>query len=121
VRQLVIGADSAVDGSVARSVDGVVDGALDIAGSDALPTLLALTGSPDRVVSIGDAKARDLGIFFTTGEEGRAFHALTEAAALHTAGRFSLPVRTWPMRELAQAHRVSEAGHVRGKLVVTAG
>jgi hypothetical protein len=37
-------------------------------------------------------------------------------------GRFSLPVaQTFPLAEIAQAHRVSEDGHVRGKLVLLVG
>ena len=38
------------------------------------------------------------------------------------SGRFSLPVaRTFPLTEVAEAHRVSEEGHVRGKLVLLVG
>lgn len=98
---------------------GDVHGALDVAGVDALRDLVALTGSPDRVVSIGDGTAPALGIRFTTGAEGRAFHGLAEAAALFEEGRFSLPVAgAWPLERAADAHRASERGHVRGKYVV---
>jgi NADPH:quinone reductase-like Zn-dependent oxidoreductase len=38
------------------------------------------------------------------------------------SGRFSLPVaQTFPLAEIAEAHRVSEDGHVRGKLVLVVG
>ena len=38
---------------------------------------------------------------------------------LETAGRFSLPVaQTFRFAQAADAHRVSEEGHVRGKLVL---
>jgi NADPH:quinone reductase-like Zn-dependent oxidoreductase len=38
------------------------------------------------------------------------------------SGRFSLPVaRTFPFAEIAEAHRVSEGGHVREKLVLVIG
>ncbi len=38
------------------------------------------------------------------------------------SGRFSLPVaQTFPLAEVAEAHRVSEQGHVRGKLVLLVG
>jgi NADPH:quinone reductase-like Zn-dependent oxidoreductase len=37
-------------------------------------------------------------------------------------GRFSLPVaQIFPLAEIAAAHRVSEDGHVRGKLVLLVG
>jgi NADPH:quinone reductase-like Zn-dependent oxidoreductase len=55
----------------------------------------------------------------TGGEDGRYGHALAEAAELFEEGRFRLPVeRAYPFREAADAHRASEAGHVRGKLVL---
>lgn len=38
------------------------------------------------------------------------------------SGRFSLPVaRTFPLADVAQAHRVGEDGRVRGKLVLLVG
>jgi NADPH:quinone reductase-like Zn-dependent oxidoreductase len=38
------------------------------------------------------------------------------------SGRFSLPVaQTFPLAEVAEAHRVSEQGHLRGKLVLLVG
>ena len=39
-----------------------------------------------------------------------------------TSRCFSLPVaQTFPLAEIAEAHRVSENGHVRGKLVLLVG
>jgi NADPH:quinone reductase-like Zn-dependent oxidoreductase len=41
---------------------------------------------------------------------------------LVAAGTFRLPVvQTFPLGEVAQAHRVGEAGGARGKLVLTVG
>nr|WP_277989999.1 zinc-binding dehydrogenase [Streptomyces beijiangensis] len=38
------------------------------------------------------------------------------------AGRFSLPVAgTFPLADIAEAHRAGEDGHVRGKLVLLVG
>jgi NADPH:quinone reductase-like Zn-dependent oxidoreductase len=109
-------------GLVERAVTlgvGQVDGALAVAGVGALPELITLTGSPDRVVSIGDGTAPELGIRFTTGADGRAFEGLAEAAQLFEQGRFTMPVAgSWPLSRLADAHRQSETGHVRGKYVV---
>jgi NADPH:quinone reductase-like Zn-dependent oxidoreductase len=53
---------------------------------------------------------------------GRAVYSLAEISELIESGRFSLPVaRTFPLAEAAEAHRVSEHGHVRGKLVLLVG
>jgi NADPH:quinone reductase-like Zn-dependent oxidoreductase len=96
-----------------------VNRALDVAGSGITADLVRLTGGPERVVSIGDHTATEHGVRFTTGVEGRFFSALGLAASLSTHGRFTMPVaQTWPLDQLAEAHRVSESGHVRGKLVV---
>ncbi|MGI3782495.1 MAG: NADP-dependent oxidoreductase, partial [Janthinobacterium lividum] len=96
-----------------------VDLALDVAGHGVLPDLLTLTGSPDRVVTLIDPDAARFGMVFTTGSEGRAYYALAEAAELFRQGSFVMPVAgTYPLVELAEAHRVSETGHVRGKLVL---
>ena len=52
----------------------------------------------------------------------RAVHALAEIGDLIESGRFSLQVaQTFPLAEIAAAHRVSEEGHARGKLVLLVG
>jgi NADPH:quinone reductase-like Zn-dependent oxidoreductase len=98
---------------------GGIDLALDVAGHGVLPDLIALTGSPDHVITLIDPDAASLNVRFTTGSEGRAYYALTAAADLFEQRRFTMPVaRTFPFTDLAEAHRLSETGHVRGKLVV---
>jgi len=58
-------------------------------------------------------------VTFSSGAAGRAVHALAEIGDLVEAGRFSLPIaQTFPLRDVAEAHRVSERGQVRGKLVL---
>ena len=102
--------------------DGV-DAALDVAGSGVLPELIDLAGGPEHVVTIADfGGAREHGVRFSGGDAGRAVHALAEIGELIESGRFSLPVaQTFPLAEVAQAHRVGEDGHVRGKLVLVIG
>jgi NADPH:quinone reductase-like Zn-dependent oxidoreductase len=59
---------------------------------------------------------------FSSGEGGRALYALAGIGELIESGRFSLPVaRTFPLTEVAEAHRVGQDGHVRGKLVLVVG
>jgi NADPH:quinone reductase-like Zn-dependent oxidoreductase len=100
-----------------------LDAALDVAGSGVLPELIELAGTPENVVTIADfAGAQQHGMRFSSGDTGRAVHALTQIGELIETGRFSLPVaQTFPLAEIAQAHRVSEDGHVRGKLVLLVG
>jgi len=102
----------------ALAPDGV-DLAFDTAGKGDIPALIELTGDPARVATIADFSAGQLGVKVTGGAEGRAPGALEEAAALIEAGRFSLPVaEAFPFDRAADAHRASEGGHVRGKLVL---
>jgi NADPH:quinone reductase-like Zn-dependent oxidoreductase len=53
------------------------------------------------------------------GDSGRAIYALAQIGDLIESGRFSLLVgQTFPLTDIADAHRVGEEGHVRGKLVL---
>jgi NADPH:quinone reductase-like Zn-dependent oxidoreductase len=106
----------------ALAPDGV-DLALDVAGSGVLPELIELAGGAGRVLTVADfSGAREHGVRFSSGAAGRAVHALAGIGALIESGRFSLPVaQALPLAEVAQAHQVSEQGHVRGKLVLLVG
>ena len=98
-----------------------VDAALDAAGGGALAALVELAGGPERVVTIADyAGAQATGANFSGGlGTARAVHALDEIGDLIEAGQFSLPVaREFSLEQIGEAHRLSEAGHVRGKLVL---
>ena len=94
--------------------------ALDVAGSGVLPELIELAGGPEHVVTIADfAGAEEYGVRFSRGDSGRAVYALAQIGDLIESGRFSLPVgQTFPLTDIAEAHRVGEEGLVRGKLVL---
>jgi NADPH:quinone reductase-like Zn-dependent oxidoreductase len=109
---------------VRKIVPDGADAALDAAGGGALAALVELAGGPERVVTIADyAGAQETGVSFSGGMgTGRAMHALKEIGALIEGGQFSLPVaQTFPLARIGDAHELSEAGHVRGKLVLLVG
>lgn len=97
-----------------------VDLALDVAGSGVLPELIELAGGPERVITIADfAGAQQYGVRFSRGDSGRATYVLAQIGDLIESGQFTLPVgHTFPLTDVAEAHRLGEAGQVRGKLVL---
>jgi NADPH:quinone reductase-like Zn-dependent oxidoreductase len=115
------------DGLVRRvrelAPDGV-DSAIDDAGGGVLAALVELTGGPEHVVTIADYQgSQETGVPMTGGADSkRAWYALGDVGQLIEDGRFSLPVaQTFPLERIAEAHRLSESGHVRGKLVLLVG
>lgn len=96
-----------------------VHAALDIAGSGVIPELIAITGDASKVLSISDLSAPEHGAR-TSFEPINATKTLAAAAALFSAGSFTLPVeRTFPLDQIAAAHEVSAQGHVTGRLIIT--
>jgi NADPH:quinone reductase-like Zn-dependent oxidoreductase len=115
--------DGLVERVRALAPDGV-DVALDVAGSDVLPELIDLADGADHVVTVADfGGAQAHRVRFSSGDaDGRAVHALHEIGELIESGRFSLPVaQTFALAEVSEAHRASEQGHLRGKLVLLVG
>jgi NADPH:quinone reductase-like Zn-dependent oxidoreductase len=99
--------------------DGV-DRALDVAGSGILPELIELAGGPENVVTIADfLGAREHGVRFSRGDAGRALYVLGEVGELVESGRLTIPpIQTYSLAQIAEAHRVGEAGGVHGKIVL---
>jgi NADPH:quinone reductase-like Zn-dependent oxidoreductase len=98
--------------------DGV-SRALDVTGHGVIPDLIELTGSKTTVMTLADAAGFDLGVEFSTGSRGRAFEGLHVAASLFEEGRFTLPAtNTFTLDQAPEAHRLSETGHIRGKIVM---
>jgi NADPH:quinone reductase-like Zn-dependent oxidoreductase len=102
---------------------GGVDRAFDVAGSGVLPDLIDLAGGADHVITIADfSGAQQFGVRFSRGDSGRALYALAQVSELIEAGLFTLDVaQTFPLTDIAEAHRVGESGQVRGKLVLLVG
>ena len=102
---------------------GRVDLALDIAGADALPELIAITETPATVLTIADFTAPKRGVRLSLGElggqpDGR--HGLPRTAALYEEGRFRLPVQhEFPMTQAPEAHASAAQGPRQGKIALT--
>ena len=107
-----------------------IDVALDGAGTDeAIEVSKELVADHHRVATIVQgARAAELGIRawsggspvrLTTEEAALRMDAVALAAALAADGVFELEIaRRYPLAEAAEAHRQSETGHVRGKIVL---
>lgn len=96
-----------------------VDAALDLAGSGVIAELIELTGEPARVLSIADFAAPEHGAQVST-DSANQNAAYAEAARLAGAGKLSIPVQeSFPLDQAAEAHALSAAGHVNGRLVVS--
>ena len=98
-----------------------VDRALDTAGKGSLRDLVALTGSPEKVLTIADyAGAQDLGVTFSSGGDADTeTRALAEAVALVAEDRLRAPaVVTYPLEEAGTAQDDNQHRRVAGKLVL---
>ncbi|WP_329066915.1 NADP-dependent oxidoreductase [Streptomyces sp. NBC_01429] len=118
----VVYGDGLVERVRAVAPEGV-DAVFDAAGKGALPDSIELRGgTTDRIVTIADMSAGELGVVFssggTTAEEKRA--GLAENARLAAEGALRVQVaRTFSLAEAAAAQETSEDGHAGGKLVIT--
>ncbi len=103
----------------ALAPDGV-DAVLDGSGRGELPGSIALAGGTERVVTIAAYDAAEHGVLFSGPQSTiDASPALGEVVPLIAAGKVLLPIaRTYPLADAAAAHAESEAGHVRGKIVL---
>lgn len=104
----------------AAAPDGV-DAVLDASGRDVLPLSIELAGSADKVITIADGRAAEYGVRFSSGAtEGTPLREIfDEVFPLLERGEFALPIeRTFPLAQTADAHRFSETGHLRGKIVI---
>ena len=105
-----------------REVADRVDATLDAAGKGGLEDAIALTGGSDRVITLADPRAAELGVRFSVGTPDRAPDAVEIGMQLLASGELRLrSQRSLPMSQAAEAHRLLENGHAREKFVLVTG
>lgn len=97
---------------------GGYDAVVDVAGKTDAAVLVGLVTEPAQVVTIANFGAGDSGIQVTSGGEGDPMAAMAETARLLEQNQLVIKFQTFPLARAAEAHRISETGHVRGKLVL---
>jgi len=110
------------DGVVARvqaAADGPVDAVFDVVGKTPVEDLVSLAPEPSQVVSIANFDAARAGVRVTGGsEDSRPMEALALVADLLAQNTLVIRVQTFPFERAAKAYRISQEGHLRGKLVL---
>lgn len=96
---------------------GPVTVALDAAGRGAVAASVALGVPRERIGTIVDDKeAAEHGTLVV--RPARSPVRLAEVAALAARGVLTMPVRAYPLAQVAEAHAAVQAGHGRGKVVL---
>jgi NADPH:quinone reductase-like Zn-dependent oxidoreductase len=103
-----------------HQISSRVDAALDAAGLGGLADLVTLRGGTDRIVSLADPAAFDMGVPFDPGgPEGHNTDVLTVLADMAVAGALQIRhSRSYPLTEAAQAQQFSATGHAGGKITL---
>ncbi|MFH8562512.1 NADP-dependent oxidoreductase [Streptomyces sp. NPDC017988] len=98
-----------------QGIDAVLDGS----GRGVLPDSIALTGDPEKILTIADPTAAEHGIRFS-GRPGPTGPALEAVLSLIEQGKIQMPIDSlYPLQKAADAHRHSENGHLQGKIVLS--
>jgi NADPH:quinone reductase-like Zn-dependent oxidoreductase len=108
-----------VAGRIRAAAGGPVDAVFDVAGKTPAGELISLVAEPSQVLSIANFAAGQAGARVTGGgADSRPMQALAEVAELLAQNKLVIKVQTFPFGRAAEAYRISEGGHVRGKLVL---
>jgi len=104
---------------VRAAADGPVDAVFDVAGKTPVGDLISLAPQASQVLSIANFAAGESGAQVTGGgADSQPMQALAEVAELLAGNKLVIKVQTFPFDRAAEAYRISQGGHVRGKLVL---
>jgi NADPH:quinone reductase-like Zn-dependent oxidoreductase len=96
-----------------------IDAVFDVAVKGALPDSIALRGVTGRIITIAGFAAQSL-TFSSGSPETRSTTDLADLAGRATRGDLLVMVAgRYPLADAASAHRITDAGHGCGKLVLT--
>jgi NADPH:quinone reductase-like Zn-dependent oxidoreductase len=104
---------------VRAAAGGPVDAVFDVAGKSPIEDLISLALEPSQVLSIANFTAGQAGARVTGGSaDSHPMKALAMVAELLAQNKLVIKVQTFPFDRAAEAYRISQGGHVRGKLVL---
>jgi NADPH:quinone reductase-like Zn-dependent oxidoreductase len=105
---------------VRAAAGGRVDGVFDTAGKAPIDDLISLVPDPSRVVTIANFAAGQAGVRVTGGggADSQPMQAMALVAGLLAQNKLVIKVQTFPFDRAADAYRISQGGHLRGKLVL---
>ena len=106
--------------STVRKITSRVDAAMDAAGKGGLRDAITLTGGTDRVITLADPQAAQVGVRFSVGTPDRAPDAVEIGMKLLATRQLRLrSQQTLPLSAAAEAHELLEQGNVHHKLLLT--
>jgi NADPH:quinone reductase-like Zn-dependent oxidoreductase len=104
---------------VRAAAGGPVDAVFDVAGKTPIEELIGLAPEPSQVLSIANFAAGQAGARVTGGgADSHPMEALALVADLLAENKLVIKVQTFPFDRAGEAYRISQGGHVRGKLVL---
>jgi hypothetical protein len=104
---------------VQAAAGGTVDAVFDVAGKTPVEDLVSLAPEPSQVVSIANFEVAGAGARVSGGgADSHPMQALALVADLLAQNTLVIKVQTFPFALAAEAYRISQSGHVRGKLVL---
>jgi NADPH:quinone reductase-like Zn-dependent oxidoreductase len=102
-----------------RQVASGVDATFDAAGKGGLQDAITLSGGPDRVITLADERAAELGVRLSVPTPDRAPDGVEIGMRLLASGELRLRAqKLLPMSAAAEAHRLLEEGQAHEKLLL---
>jgi NADPH:quinone reductase-like Zn-dependent oxidoreductase len=104
---------------VRTAAGGPVNAVFDVAGKTPVEELISLVPEPSQLLSIANFTAGQAGARVSGGgKDSHPMQAMALVAELLAQNKLVIKMQTFPFARAAEAYRISQSGHVRGKLVL---